>query len=202
MAIMLIFTPKLSKKFGKKELCGIGTLLSSVTAIIMYFTMPMFERGAPKGEVSMGMIMYLVFTFIIGIGYSFVSITTWAIVTDVIDYQEYKTGIRNESAIYAVYTFARKVGQTIADSGGLQLLYKYAKYDPENSGVIGYIPGVGDRMYKMVTRVMAVGYFIIFLLFLFYPLNKKNLAKLQEELNEKRNANYQKVQTELQAAEN
>ena len=49
-------------------------------------------------------------------------------------------------------------------------------------------------MYKMVTRVMAGGYFIIFLLFLFYPLNKKKLAELQESLNKKRYANYEKTQ--------
>jgi GPH family glycoside/pentoside/hexuronide:cation symporter len=143
---------------------------------------------------------YLVLNFGVGAGYSFVSILNWAVVTDVIDYQENVTGIKNESAIYAVYTFARKVGQTIADSGGLQLLYKYAKYDPENSGVVGYIPGVGDRMYKMVTRVMAVGYFIIFLLFLFYPLNKKKLETLQQELAEKRSAHLAELEAQKEAA--
>ena len=195
MVLLILFCPKLAAKFGKKELCTAGLVLATLSSLVMCFM-------GPNETLQANPVPYLVLNFGVGAGYSFVSILNWAFVTVVIDYQENVTGIKNESAIYAVYTFARKVGQTIADSGGLQLLYKYAKYDPENSGVIGYIPGVGDRMYKMVTRVMAVGYFIIFLLFLFYPLNKKNLAKLQEELNEKRNANYQKVQAELQAAEN
>ena len=43
---------------------------------------------------------------------------------DVYKRQEYKTGIKNESAVYAVYTFCRKLGQTAADYGGLMLLGK------------------------------------------------------------------------------
>ncbi len=203
MAIMLLFTPKLSKKFGKKELCGIGTLLSSVTAIVMYFTMPMFERGAPEGKVSMGMIMYLVFTFIIGIGYSFVSITTWAIVTDVIDYQEYKTGIRNESAIYAVYTFCRNLGQTIADVGGMRILSSYVGYDGKIMANEGYIAkgtmlengtvaavDVSDRLLLVCTLAPAIIYALIFVLYQFaYPLSKKKLEPVYSYIRKARAEN-------------
>lgn len=187
MVLLILFCPKLAAKFGKKELCTAGLVLSTLSSLVMCFI-------GPNEYLQANPWPFLLLNFGVGAGYSFVSILNWAVVTDVIDYQEDVTGIKNESAIYAVYTFARKVGQTIADSGGLQLLYRYAKYDPENSGVIGYIPGVGDRMYKMVTRVMAGGYFIIFLLFLFYPLNRKKLAELQESLNKKRYANYEKMQ--------
>lgn len=193
MVLLILFCPKLAAKFGKKELCTAGLVLSTLSSLVMCFI-------GPNEYLQANPWPFLLLNFGVGAGYSFVSILNWAVVTDVIDYQENVTGIKNESAIYAVYTFARKVGQTIADSGGLQLLYRYAKYDPENSGVVGYIPGVGDRMYKMVTRVMAGGYFVIFILFMLYPLNKKNLAKLQEELTEKRNANYEKIkasQTEV-----
>ena len=187
MVLLILFCPKLAAKFGKKELCTAGLVLSTLSSLVMCFI-------GPNEYLQANPWPFLLLNFGVGAGYSFVSILNWAVVTDVIDYQEDVTGIKNESAIYAVYTFARKVGQTIADSGGLQLLYRYAKYDPESSGVVGYIPGVGDRMYKMVTRVMAGGYFIIFLLFLFYPLNKKRLSELQESLNKKRYANYEKMQ--------
>lgn len=187
MVLLILFCPKLAAKFGKKELCTAGLVLSTLSSLVMCFI-------GPNEYLQANPWPFLLLNFGVGAGYSFVSILNWAVVTDVIDYQEDVTGIKNESAIYAVYTFARKVGQTIADSGGLQLLYRYAKYDPESSGVVGYIPGVGDRMYKMVTRVMTGGYFIIFLLFLFYPLNKKKLAELQESLNKKRYANYEKMQ--------
>ena len=192
MVILILFCPKLAAKFGKKELCTAGLVLATLSSLVMCFI-------GPNETLQANPVPYLILNFGVGAGYSFVSILNWAVVTDVIDYQENVTGIKNESAIYAVYTFARKVGQTIADSGGLQLLYKYAKYDPETKGV-GYIPGVGDRMYKMVTRVMAIGYAIIFILFMLYPLNKKKLETLQNELTEKRNAHLAELEAQKKAA--
>ena len=41
----------------------------------------------------------------------------WAFVTDVIDYHEYLTGLREDATVYSIYSFARKVGQALA--GGL-----------------------------------------------------------------------------------
>lgn len=191
MVILILFCPKLAARFGKKELCTSGLVLATLSSLVMCFI-------GPNETLQANPWPYLLLNFGVGAGYSFVSILNWAVVTDVIDYQENVTGIKNESAIYAVYTFARKVGQTIADSGGMVLLSKYVKYDPEKASN-GIIPGVGDRMYKMVTRVMAVGYFIIFILFLFYPLNKKKLEKLQEELTVKRMANAEKLNAEKEA---
>ena len=101
MAVMIFFMPKLVKKFGKQELCSIGTFFSAIAAVLMFFVVPHCDR------LSSAPVVFMIFTFIIGFGYSFVSITNWAIITDVIDYQEYKTGIRSESAVYAVYTFCR-----------------------------------------------------------------------------------------------
>lgn len=198
MAVMLLFTPKLSKKYGKKELCGLGTLLSAVTAIIMYFTMPMFGTG------TLGIVMYLVYTLIIGFGYSFVSITTWAIITDVIDYQEYKTGIRSESAVYAVYTFCRNLGQTIADVGGMKILLSYVKYDgavmKETPGYIkagslladGTIAAVdvSDRLLLVCTLAPAIIYTLIFIIYQFaYPLNKKKLEPVYKYIRNARAEN-------------
>ena len=178
MVALILFMPKLAKKFGKKELTTVGLALSTVSALVMMLI-------GPNEQFRTHTTPFILCNFGIGTGYSFLSILTWAIVTDVIDYQESKTGVKNESGIYAVYTFARKVGQTLADSGGLKLLYGYAGYDPENT-VVGYIPGVGDKIFKMVSRVTFIAYGITFVMFLFYPLNKKRLEDLQTQLTEQR----------------
>lgn len=175
MVALILFMPKIAKKFGKKEITTVGLALATAASLILSVI-------GPNDTLREHPLPFILCNFGIGTGYSFLSILTWAIVADVIDYQEKETGIKNESAIYAVYTFARKFGQTIADSGGLQLLYKYAKYDPENTTAVGYIPGVGDRIYKMVSRAMFISYGITFIMFLFYPLNKKKLAEMQSEL--------------------
>ena len=175
MALMLLFIPKLVKKFGKQELCAFGTFFSAVGSVLMYFVVPKCDR------LTAGPVVFMIFLFIIGFGYSFVSITNWAIITDVIDYQEYKTGIRNESAVYAVYTFCRNLGQTIADTGGILLLGKFAGYDGETMADLGYIPGVSDKILTVCTIIPAIVYTLVFIIFKFgYNLNKKNLEPVYE----------------------
>ncbi len=175
MVILILFMPKLVKRFGKKELCGVGTFFSALASILMFFIVPKCERtgSAP--------IVFMIFLFIIGFGYSFVSITNWAVVADVIDYQEYKTGLRSESAIYAVYTFCRKLGQTAADSGGLLLLSKVAGYDGNKMANLGYIEGVGEGILFVCTLIPMIVYTLVFVLMQFaYPLNKQKLEPIYE----------------------
>ena len=181
MVILILFVPKLSKRFGKKELCGFGTFFSALASVLMFFIVPHLDR---KGA---GPMVFMVFLFIIGLGYSFVSITNWAVVADVIDYQEYKTGLRSESAIYAVYTFCRKLGQTAADSGGLLLLSKVAGYDGKTMGDLGYVEGVGEGILFVCTLIPMIVYTLVFVLMQFaYPLNKKRLEPIYSYVREAR----------------
>lgn len=181
MVVMILFMPKLVKRFGKKELCGVGTFFSALASVLMFFIVPQCERTGS------GPVVFMVFLFIIGFGYSFVSITNWAVVADVIDYQEYKTGLRSESAIYAVYTFCRKLGQTAADTGGLLLLSKVAGYNGQTMGDKGYIEGVGEGILFVCTIIPAIVYTLVFVLMQFaYPLNRKNLEPVYEYVHNAR----------------
>ena len=51
------------------------------------------------------------------LGLGFFNTVIWANITDVIDDQEVQTGHRDDGTVYAVYSFARKVGQALA--GGI-----------------------------------------------------------------------------------
>ena len=133
--------------------------------------------------------MFMICMFVIGFGYSFVSITNWAIITDVIDYQEYKTGIRSESEVYAVYTFCRKLGQTLADVGGMKLLTAVAGYNGAVHGSAGYVEGVGEGILFVCTLIPAIVYTLVFILFQFgYPLNKNKLDEMYSALRISRDA--------------
>lgn len=181
MVILILFMPKLVKHFGKKELCGVGTFFSALASVLMFIIVPKCERTGS------GPILFMVFLFIIGFGYSFVSITNWAVVADVIDYQEYKTGIRSESAIYAVYTFCRKLGQTAADSGGLLLLSKVAGYSGAVHGDLGYVEGVGEGILFVCTLIPMIVYTLVFVLMQFaYPLTKERLVPIYAAVRESR----------------
>lgn len=188
MALMIPLIPKLSKKYGKKELASFGSFFSALAAILIFVLKPAQDQAS----------IYIALLFVIGFGYSFVSITNWAVVADVIDYQEYKTGIKTESAIYAVYTFCRKLGQTIADYGGLTLLAKVG-YDSQVMANAGYVQGVSEGILKVCTFIPAVVYTLIFLLYKFaYPLTKEKLVpiyKYVRESNSKQENEEQEAQT-------
>lgn len=188
MVVMILFMPKLVKKFGKQELCGIGTFFSALASIAMLFIVPKCDR------LTTGPVVFMIFSFIIGFGYSFVSITNWAIITDVIDYQEYKTGIRSESEVYAVYTFCRKLGQTLADVGGMKLLAAVAGYNGAIHGSAGYVEGVGEGILFVCTLIPAIVYTLVFILFKFgYPLNKERLEVMYAALRKSRSAGEEEL---------
>lgn len=184
MAIMIPFIPKLSKKFGKKEICSFGSFFSALAAVLIFVLKP--ERTQSS--------IFIALLFVIGFGYSFVSVTNWAVVADVIDYQEYKTGVKTESAIYAVYTFCRKLGQTLADFGGLTLLGKIG-YDATVMSNAGYVEGVSEGILKVCTLIPAVIYTMIFLLYKFaYPLTKEKLEPVYEYVREHNQSNAKQVE--------
>ena len=187
MAIMILFTPKLVKRFGKKELSGFGSMFAAIAAIACFLIKP----GKDQAWI------FMIVLFVIGFGYSFVSITNWAVVADVIDYQYATTGIRSESAIYAVYTFSRKLGQTLADYIGLMLL-NHVGYTEEMTQ-IGYKEGVSEGILWICTLIPAITYTLIWLLYRFaYPLTKEKLEPIYETV---RKANEELANEEVPAAE-
>lgn len=178
MLVMIPLVPKLVKKYGKKEIGGFGAMFSSFAAIACFILKPKPDQAW----------IFMVILFIIGFGYSFVSITNWAVVADVIDYQEVKTGIKNESAIYAVYTLCRKLGQTIADYGGLMLLSRIG-YDPKIMANAGFVDGVSQGILWVCTLIPAITYTLIWLLYRFaYPLTKERLEPIYAEIRKQNEA--------------
>lgn len=89
-------------RFGKKELTAAGLLLSAAVYGLLYFI------------PDLGVYQFIGNMAVSQIGYAFFNLMIWACVTDVIDYHEYLTGLREDGTVYSVYSFARKVGQAIA----------------------------------------------------------------------------------------
>ena len=191
MVCLVLFTPKLSAKFGKKELCGKFSIIAafaSVALAICANNQSIIDKLNPETGIFPAW-LFMTALLLIGFGYTFVSLTCWAVVMDVIDYQEYATGIRNESAVYAVYTFSRKLGQTIADGAGLFLL-QWAKYDSETAGN-GFITenDTSKKIMLICTIIPAIVYTGVWLLMRFgYPLTKEKLVPIYAFVREKREA--------------
>ena len=187
-AVLIFFMPKLVEKFGKKELCGNVSIVSAIAAVLLAIlanNKSFINMINPEQQIFPAW-LFMSVLLIIGFGYTFVSLTCWAVVMDVIDYQEVKTGLRSESAVYAVYTFSRKLGQTIADASGLFLL-QWAKYDSETAGN-GFITenGTSNKIMLICTVIPAIVYTGVWLLMKFgYPLTKERLEPIYAEVRAK-----------------
>lgn len=169
IAVLLVapFALKLTKRFGKKEVGSISVLFASATYFLLYFL--------KVQDIAVFMVLF----FLATLGFSMFNVIIWAFITDVIDYQEVKTHKREDGTVYAVYSFARKLGQAIAGGiGGFALT------------AIGYVSNaasqtqeVSDNIYKISTIVPAVAYLGVALILLFvYPLNKKRVEENIAEL--------------------
>ena len=175
MAMFLPIVGKLVKKYGKKELCSFGLAFAAVINFIMY--------GIGFTPLESNSTVFMVMLFLSGAGQTFLTLEVWALVMDVIDYHEFKTGRREEGTTYAVYSFTRKLGQTLAGVGVPVLL-----------AVIGYnvdattqTAEVVERLYTMATLVPAIVLVVMFLLLNFgYSLSKEKLVTLYSNLTEMR----------------
>ncbi len=184
MAIFIPIMNKLIRKFGKKELCAVGMAFAAVSSMILFVL-----RGS---SLAANPYVFLVFTFFSGLGQTFLVLEVWALVMDVIDQHELKTGKREEGMSYAVFSFTRKLGQTLAGVG-LNALLAVIRYDGELSKQgIALGEDVLAKLYDISTLVPAVMLALMaVILFFGYDLSKKKLAALHEELaarREKENA--------------
>lgn len=173
MGIFLPFMGKLVRRFGKKELCSAGLAFSAVINIVMFLF-----RFTPLVS---NPYIFLVMTFFSGMGQTFLVLEIWALVMDVIDYQEYLSHRREEGTSYAFYSFARKLGQTLAGAGSSAVLLAIG-YDV-NATDFGQNPQVLEHLYDVSTLVPAVVLTLMFVLLAFgYRLSKKNLEALHQNI--------------------
>ena len=175
MVFFIPFTSKLVAKFGKKYSVGMPFALSIVAAVVM-LCIPI-----PGNQT--GMIIYIVGLMLIQTGGGMFNLITWAMVNDCIDYQQLKTGMREEGSVYAMYSLFRKIAQGVSLSLPL-LCMQAVGYDPQADPIGNQDPGVPEAMVKMSIGLMLIGAVIMFVSFmLIYNLGKKEVADMQAKLN-------------------
>ena len=104
LVICFPLVPKLVAKFGKK-----ATLMAAIVSSTIFSVIPVVMEIKNvyiySALVVLGTIGQTVFTMLI-----------WALVTDCLDYSEWKFNERSDGSMYSLYTFSRKIGSTIAST--------------------------------------------------------------------------------------
>lgn len=177
MAILMGFAPKLAHKYGKKEICTIGMVVTAICNFGMYFLKFI--------NVDTALILFMVLCLISGFGLNFFVLQMWAMATDAIDDVEVKTGSEDNGTAYSFINFFRKLGQVIAAITVNGALLSMGYYDTASTGVFIFSGAQLNTMYTMATIIPAVMYTLMAIfLIAWYPLSKKQVEKLQEEKEE------------------
>ena len=171
MIVAAVLAKPLAERFGKAEISVFSNALAALICIVLFFVRPQ------------SVWVYVGVNVFSWLGLGVFAMVSWALITDVIDYSEIKNGIREDGSIYALYSFARKIGQAAA--AGLTGLFLT---------IIGYeklegIPlpdSVKNGIFDISTIVPAIGFILLSLvLWFWYPLHKKEVDKNVLILKEK-----------------
>lgn len=161
---------KLVGKFGTAEISSYPLVISIVINLVMLFapiTNPYvwWALTAVSSVFSFGLAIY-----------------TWAMVSDVIDYQEYQTGERNEGTVYSIFSMIRKIGQGLGQAL-ISLIIALAIPGLELSNASTWTADRVLGIKNMSVIFPTIGMVLIILsIALVYPLNKKRLSEVQEKL--------------------
>lgn len=154
----------LAKRFGKAEVSTASSLFAALVSAVLLIIRPA------------NVWIYVAFQTLCWFGLGIFTMVSWALITDVIDYSELKNGIREDGSVYALYSFARKLGQALAagSSGFLLVLIGYDN-DAARMGV-AQSNSVLNGIFNISTLVPAIGFFALAMVLRFwYPLHKNQV---------------------------
>lgn len=172
MLICFILVPKIVNRFGKRNVI---LVMSTYNLILSSFILLFPVHSA---------LIYTVLNLLATIGQTTFTILIWALVTDCLDYSEWKMNFRADGSMYSLYTFSRKIGSTIASTGAASAL-----------AAIGYVSGVGavqsaetvTNIYYLVNAVPVVTCILELIgIGLIFNLNNKKTKEMYASLAARR----------------
>ncbi len=198
MIPIAFFTPlarKMVTKYGKKELAVVGSICSIIGGLGLFIITP--------NNTTLDLIIYVICQLVYSLGLGIYSTVSWAMMGDAIDYNEWKTGNREEGVVYSLHSFFRKLAQGIGPAVALIIMtalgyVNNANLDAEGKPTIAQpdangafaainVEWLSDEVAIKLRILVAVLFLVAALLqfiglALVYNLDKKTLAKMNKEL--------------------
>ncbi len=168
--LVIILSPPLSRRFGKKAVAVAGFGLASAGTLAFYLLSPANIAGM------------LMLTILIAIFYAPTIPLIWAIYADVADYSEWTVGRRFTGMVFATIGFGLKSGLALGSASFLWVMEWLFKYDTR-------MPGAPDAVngYRFTSGIVVGLLFAACTAMLSaYKLNKGTTLKMAEELAQRR----------------
>ncbi|SBS70018.1 glucuronide transporter [uncultured Microbacterium sp.] len=164
--------PALVRRFGKRAGYATGSSVMIAGGLIVFLSPPSMIWLAFSGLV------------LCQVGVALVNMLVWALEADTVEYGEWKTGVRAEGIIYALFSFTRKTGQAV---GGALAAYALA--------IGGYVAGaeVQSESAEWGIRAAAgllpaVAALIAVVIIFFYPLTDARHREIVADIARRREA--------------
>ena len=167
--IGIALVPFIVKRIGKKSTYILGSAIWAFADIMAWF----FAKTP---------VPFIAFACLAFFGTSFINTLNWALVSDAVEYGEWKTGTRSEGLVYSFFTFSRKLSQALAGFiPGLVL------------AAVGYVPNVVQSLkalegIKGLMFIYPAGLAIatIIVMGTFYKLSDSRYKEIVVELNQRK----------------
>ncbi len=177
MAILMIFTPTLARRFGKKEITAAGMTVAAAANFIMFFLKFL--------EPSKALMSFMLLCLISGFGLNLFVLQLWAMAGDAIDEIEVSTGSKDNGTAYAFLNFFRKLGQVISAIAVNAALLAMGYYDSASTLEFTFSDSQLSLMYVLATLIPAIMFSLMALfLFAWYPLSRDKVNELQNAKEE------------------
>ena len=170
LIVAAIISKPLANKFGKAEIGAVSSIIAAAMNIILFIIRPA------------NVWVFTGFQAVCWIGIGVFSMVSWALITDVIDATELKNGVREDGSVYALYSWARKLGQA-ASAGLTGALLSMIGYTDANA----FEPHITNGIFNITCLVPGAGFLLLgFILWFWYPLHKKQVDENVAALKAKR----------------
>ena len=185
MIPIVFFTPlarKMVTKYGKKELSVVGSICSIIGGLGLFVITP--------NNTQLDLIVYVLCQLVYSLGLGIYSTVSWAMMGDAIDYNEWKTGKREEGVVYSLHSFFRKLAQGVGPAVALVIMNSlgYVNNTVDEFGNASIDVNLLSWDVAVNLRVLVAALFLVAAVMQFvglalvYNLDKKTLAQMNKDL--------------------
>jgi GPH family glycoside/pentoside/hexuronide:cation symporter len=162
-----------SARVGKKAAFATGLVILSLSLVLLV-------QLSPPGGLSSTL---LFFSVLAGIGTATVLLFPWAMIPDVVEFDELKTGKRREGLLYAIFTFGQKVAFSLGAFMNAQMLE-----------LVGYRRDLVEQSAQTISGIQlmvgpaaALMFILAALVVLRYPITQARHLEVRKALEDRRN---------------
>ncbi|WP_207368421.1 MFS transporter [Heyndrickxia coagulans] len=162
----IALAPFVQRKIGKKYTYMFGCAIWAVADLLAL----LFAHNA---------VLFIVFACLAFFGNAFVNSLNWALISDCVEYGEWKTGKRTEGIVYSFFTFFRKLSQAVAGfiPGFVLSISGYVPNAVQSASAIFGIKAL------MFIYPAALSILTIVVFGFFYRLTEKKYKEIVAEMN-------------------